>query len=219
MKIILMGAPGTGKGTQANFIKKKLKIPKITLGDLLRSNNAIKNKEIKKKVELTINSGKLVDDEIIFDLIKKRICKKDCKKGFLLDGFPRTIKQAYFIKQEKIKIDYVIEFFIPTNLIVQRILGRKIHIQSGRIYHAIFKPPIQEGIDDLTGEKLIERNDDNLISIKKRIREYKKFSKELIQFYIKENKKKNIKYFRINTSISISKIQKILKKILLIKKN
>ncbi|CAL4043608.1 Adenylate kinase [Buchnera aphidicola (Tetraneura ulmi)] len=210
-----MGAPGTGKGTQSNFIKEKFNIPKITLGDLLRSKNTIKNEKIRKKINLIISSGKLVNDEIIFDLIKKRIYKKDCEKGFLLDGFPRTMKQAYFIKKEKIKIDYVIEFFMSTELIIKRILGRKIHIPSGRIYHSIFNPPIKEDIDDITGEKLTERNDDNILSIKKRIQEYKKFSKKLIKFYIKENKKKNIKYFRINTSISILEIQKKIKEILL----
>ncbi|ADP67950.1 adenylate kinase [Buchnera aphidicola str. JF98 (Acyrthosiphon pisum)] len=140
MRIILLGAPGTGKGTQGKFITEKYKIPQISTGDMLRESVVLKNK-IGMIIKNIIEEGKLVSDEIVCHLIKNRIKKHDCINGFILDGFPRTIQQALYLSKKNIKIDYVLEFIIPHEYILERISGRRIHIQSGRIYHVKFKPP------------------------------------------------------------------------------
>ncbi|WP_343182974.1 nucleoside monophosphate kinase [Buchnera aphidicola (Neophyllaphis podocarpi)] len=211
MRIILLGAPGTGKGTQAKLISDIYQIPNISTGIILRK-QIKKNKKIKKIIE----SGKLVSDEIVISLIKKRISQIDCKTGFILDGFPRTIFQAKAMQKEKIKVDYVLEFKLSINQIIKRITGRRIHLKSGRSYHIQFKKPILEGKDDITGESLEIRKDDNILILKKRLKEYKFNRILLMNFYIEEKNKKRLKYKVIDanekTETITSKIKDIISK-------
>ncbi|CAL4324964.1 Adenylate kinase [Buchnera aphidicola (Eriosoma lanigerum)] len=208
MNIILLGPPGTGKGTQAQFIKKKYNIPQISTGDLLKNiSSTVENKQ-KNEILEKLKQGKLIKDEIVVNLIQNRIIKLDCKNGFLLDGFPRTLNQANYMKEKKIKINYIIEFWLPTSFIMERIIGRQIHKNSGRIYHKTFYPPKIEGIDDITGEKLITRYDDNKDIILTRIKEYKKFTIPLIKYYLKEQENRNLIYKKIDSRNSINVIQK-----------
>lgn len=213
MRIILLGAPGTGKGTQGKFITEKYKIPQISTGDMLRESVVLKNK-IGMIIKNIIEEGKLVSDEIVCHLIKNRIKKHDCINGFILDGFPRTIQQALYLSKKNIKIDYVLEFIIPHEYILERISGRRIHIQSGRIYHVKFKPPKIKDKDDLTGQTLITRKDDTKEGIKKRLEEYKKVHDPLVQYYMHEKKRGNIKFFQIDAMLSFSSIRKKLETIL-----
>ncbi|MDU7786226.1 MAG: adenylate kinase, partial [Aggregatibacter aphrophilus] len=150
MKIILLGAPGAGKGTQAQFIMNKFAIPQISTGDMLRS--AIKaGTELGKQAKTLMDAGQLVPDDLIISLVKERVAQPDCAKGFLLDGFPRTIPQADALKSAGIAIDYVLEFDVPDEVIVERMSGRRVHQPSGRSYHVIYNPPKVEGKDDVTG--------------------------------------------------------------------
>ena len=182
MKIILMGAPGAGKGTQATFLKENYKIPQISTGDMLRG--AVKGKtDLGLKAEDFMNQGLLVPDNLIIDLVKLRINEDDCKNGFLLDGFPRTIPQAQAMIDAKISIEYVIEVAVPDNEIVNRLTGRRIHLASGRIYHITHNPPIKDGIDDVTGELLIIRDDDKESTIIKRLKTYHEQTEPLVNFY------------------------------------
>lgn len=182
MKIILIGAPGAGKGTQATFLKENYKIPQISTGDMLRG--AVKGKtDLGLRAEGFMNQGLLVPDNLIIDLVKQRINEDDCKNGFLLDGFPRTIPQAQAMIDAKISIEYVIEVAVPDNEIVNRLTGRRIHLASGRIYHVTHNPPIKDGIDDVTGEPLIIRDDDNESTIIKRLKTYREQTEPLVNFY------------------------------------
>jgi len=182
MKIILMGAPGAGKGTQATFLKENYKIPQISTGDMLRG--AVKGKtDLGLKAKDFMNQGLLVPDNLIIDLVKLRINEDDCKNGFLLDGFPRTIPQAQAMIDAKISIEYVIEVAVPDNEIVNRLTGRRIHLASGRIYHITHNPPIKDGIDDVTGEPLIIRDDDKESTIIKRLKTYHEQTEPLVNFY------------------------------------
>lgn len=159
MRIILLGAPGAGKGTQAQFIMEKYGIPQISTGDMLRA--AVKaGSELGQKAKEIMDAGKLVTDELVIALVKERIAQEDCRKGFLLDGFPRTIPQADAMKEAGIKVDNVLEFDVPDALIVERIVGRRVHVSSGRVYHVTFNPPKVAGKDDVTGEELSTRKDD-----------------------------------------------------------
>ena len=159
MKLILLGAPGVGKGTQAQVIMEKYGIPQISTGDMLRE--AIRDgTELGKQVKAVMDSGGLVTDEIIIDLVKTRIRKKDCENGFLFDGFPRTIPQAEALEAQSIEIDSVIEIIVPDEEILSRLSGRRVHEASGRVYHITHSPPKTEGVDDLTGDPLIQRDDD-----------------------------------------------------------
>ena len=159
MKLILLGAPGVGKGTQAKFIMEKYQIPQISTGDMLRE--AVRaGTELGEKVKAVMDSGALVTDEIIIDLVKARIQKDDCANGFLFDGFPRTIPQAQALEDQGIEIDRVIEITVLDEEILSRLSGRRVHEPSGRVYHITYNPPKREGFDDLTGEHLIQRDDD-----------------------------------------------------------
>ncbi|CAL4324716.1 adenylate kinase [Buchnera aphidicola] len=213
MRIIFIGAPGTGKGTQAQWITDQYNIPKISTGDLLR-NEILKKTELSKKIKKIINCGKLVDDNIVTQLIKKRIKKKDCNPGFLLDGFPRTVNQANAIEKINIKIDFIIEFSLTEKLILERIQGRRIHVESGRVYHIIFNPPIIENKDNITGQPLTIRDDDKEEKIKKRIKEYKKFTVPLIKYYKHTTKLSNIKYYKIDASYTTLEIKKNIENII-----
>lgn len=182
MRIILLGAPGAGKGTQAKFIMELFSIPQISTGDMLRS--AIKaGTELGLKVKDVMASGGLVSDELIIGLVKERIAEDDCKNGFLFDGFPRTIPQAQALADAGINIDHVVEFHVDDEEIVSRLSGRRVHTDSGRIYHIQYNPPKQEGIDDVTGEPLIQRPDDEEGTVRKRLEVYHEQTEPLIGFY------------------------------------
>ena len=182
MQIILLGAPGAGKGTQASFLKSKFKIPQISTGDMLRS--AVTNKtELGILAKDFMDQGLLVPDDLIINLVKLRIEDVDCKNGFLLDGFPRTIPQAQAMKDADIYVDYVIEIPVPDADIIERLSGRRIHLQSGRIYHIKHNPPKVQGKDDITGESLITRDDDIEKTILERLATYHKQTEPLVSFY------------------------------------
>ncbi|MCF8006537.1 MAG: adenylate kinase [Methylovulum sp.] len=182
MRIILLGSPGSGKGTQAQFITEKFGIPQISTGDMLRA--AVRaGTPLGVEAKQVMDAGGLVSDDIILGLIKERIALEDCLNGFLLDGFPRTILQAEGLEILGIRIDSVIEIAVPDEQIIQRIAGRRVHQASGRSYHVEFNPPKQEGIDDLTGEALIQRDDDKEATIRKRLTVYHEQTKPLVGFY------------------------------------
>ncbi|MDO9478857.1 MAG: adenylate kinase [Pseudohongiella sp.] len=182
MRIILLGAPGAGKGTQAQFITSELGIPQISTGDMLRA--AVKaGTELGKLVAGVMSSGGLVTDEIIIALVSERIKQSDCENGFLLDGFPRTIPQAQAMVDAGINIDRVIEIRVDDEEIVNRLSGRRVHPGSGRIYHIKHNPPMTEGIDDATGEALIQRDDDKETTVRKRLAVYHEQTKPLVNFY------------------------------------
>jgi adenylate kinase len=184
MRLILLGGPGAGKGTQANLIKERYGIPQISTGDMLRS--AVKaGTELGKKAKVVMDAGGLVTDEIIIGLVKERIKEPDCKKGFLFDGFPRTLPQADAMKDAGVAIDAVVDIDVPDGEIVKRMGGRRVHLASGRTYHIIFNPPKEEGKDDETGEPLIQRDDDQEETVKKRLDVYHAQTEPLIGYYKK----------------------------------
>lgn len=182
MRAILLGGPGAGKGTQANYIKQRYNIPQISTGDMLRA--AVKagtplGVEAKKVME----AGGLVSDEIILGLVKERIEEADCANGFLFDGFPRTLAQADALKSQGVNIDYVVEIDVDDNEIIKRMAGRRVHLSSGRTYHILYNPPKVEGKDDETGEDLIQREDDHEDTVRERLRIYHEQTEPLIQYY------------------------------------
>jgi len=182
MRLILLGGPGAGKGTQANFIKEKYQIPQISTGDMLRA--AIKaGSELGKKAKGFMDSGGLVPDEVIIGLVKERIQEADCQKGFLFDGFPRTLPQADAMKDAGVAIDAVVDINVPDTEIVKRMGGRRVHLASGRTYHITFNPPKEEGKDDVTGEALIQRDDDHEETVRKRLDVYHAQTEPLIDYY------------------------------------
>jgi adenylate kinase len=182
MRLILLGGPGAGKGTQAGFIKAHFGIPQISTGDMLRA--AVKAGTLlgiaAKKV---MDSGALVSDDIIIGLVKERIKEADCAKGFLFDGFPRTIPQADAMKAAGVELDYVVEIAVDDAEIVERMSGRRVHVASGRVYHVKFNPPKTPGKDDLTGEDLVQRDDDKEDTVKKRLAVYHDQTEPLIAYY------------------------------------
>ncbi|MGS2717072.1 adenylate kinase [Eionea flava] len=182
MRIILLGAPGAGKGTQAKLMTQEFGIPQISTGDMLRA--AVKaGTELGLKVKDVMASGGLVSDDIIIALVKERIKEADCVKGFLLDGFPRTIPQAEAMKEAGVIIDNVVEIHVEDEEIVSRLSGRRVHPDSGRIYHLVYNPPKQAGVDDETGEALIQREDDQEETIRKRLAVYHQQTEPLVDFY------------------------------------
>jgi adenylate kinase len=182
MRLILLGGPGAGKGTQANFIKDKYRIPQISTGDMLRA--AIKaGTELGKKAKGFMDSGGLVPDEVIIGLVKERIKEADCQKGFLFDGFPRTIPQADAMKDAGVSIDAVVDIDVPDTEIIKRMSGRRVHLASGRTYHITFNPPKVEGKDDVTGEALIQRDDDQEETVRNRLDVYHAQTEPLIDYY------------------------------------
>ncbi len=182
MRLILLGAPGAGKGTQANFICQKYGIPQISTGDMLRA--AVKaGTPLGLQAKAVMESGGLVSDDLIINLVKERIAQADCANGFLFDGFPRTIPQADAMKAAGVKLDYVLEIDVPFDAIVERMSGRRSHPASGRIYHVKFNPPKAEGRDDLTGEPLVQRPDDQEETVKKRLEVYSAQTRPLVDYY------------------------------------
>jgi adenylate kinase len=182
MRLILLGAPGAGKGTQASFICQHYGIPQISTGDMLRAavNAGTDMGLAAKKV---MDSGGLVGDDIIIGLVKERIAQPDCANGFLFDGFPRTIPQADAMKQAGVKLDCVLEIDVPFDAIIERMSGRRVHVASGRTYHVRFNPPKHEGLDDHTGEALIQRDDDKEETVKKRLEVYSAQTRPLVDYY------------------------------------
>ncbi len=184
MRVILLGAPGAGKGTQARFITEKFNIPQISTGDMLRA--AVKaGTELGLQVKGVMDSGGLVSDDLIIGLIKERIAQPDCTNGFLFDGFPRTIPQAEALKDAGVKLDHVVEISVDDEEIVQRISGRRVHADSGRVYHLIYSPPKVVGKDDVTGEDLVQRVDDTEATVRNRLKVYHDQTKPLVSFYQK----------------------------------
>src|SRR5574344_2768047 len=196
MRIILLGAPGAGKGTQAQFLMDKYGIPQISTGDMLRA--AIKaGTPLGLKAKEVMDKGQLVSDEIIIGLVKDRVAQADCANGFLFDGFPRTIPQAEAIDSNGIGIDAVVEIVVPDEEIVKRMSGRRVHLASGRTYHVKFNPPKVEGKDDVTGEELVQRDDDKEETVKKRLDVYSSQTRPLVDYYqnwAKEDPAKAPKY-------------------------
>ncbi|MEY4907018.1 MAG: hypothetical protein RL260_736 [Pseudomonadota bacterium] len=182
MRLILLGAPGAGKGTQAAFICQKFGIPQISTGDMLRA--AVKaGTEMGLAAKKVMDAGGLVGDDIIIGLVKERIQQPDCAGGFLFDGFPRTIPQADAMKAAGVKLDYVLEIDVPDASIIQRMSGRRVHVASGRTYHTVFNPPKVEGKDDVTGEDLIQRADDAEDTVRKRLEVYQNQTRPLVDYY------------------------------------
>lgn len=200
MRLILLGAPGAGKGTQANFIKEKFGIPQISTGDMLRA--AVKaGTPLGLEAKSIMDAGGLVRDDIIIGLVKERIAEADCAKGFLFDGFPRTIPQAEAMKEAGVDIDYVVEIDVPDAAIIERMAGRRVHVASGRTYHIKFNPPKVEGKDDETGEELIQRADDAAETVKKRLDVYHEQTEVLVGYYGKLAASGDVKapqYVKIN---------------------
>lgn len=182
MRIILLGPPGAGKGTQAQFIKEKYQIPQISTGDMLRA--AVKSgSAIGQELKAIMDAGQLVSDEIIIKIVKERVAQDDCQNGYLLDGFPRTLAQADAMRENRIDIDHVVEITADGEEVVARISGRRVHPDSGRTYHVVYNPPKQEGIDDETGEPLIQRDDDQEATVRKRLTVYAEQTAPLVEYY------------------------------------
>ena len=197
MRIILLGAPGVGKGTQARFICDTYKIPQISTGDMLRSSVKAKT-DLGRKAKEVMDSGGLVSDDIIIALVKERISKNDCSIGFLFDGFPRTIPQAEALLHEQIFIDHVVEISLGDEEIVSRMSGRRVHPGSGRVYHVLYNPPAVDGIDNDTGEPLVQRDDDAESTVRKRLAIYKDQTAPLVQFYMEISQNSPLCYHKID---------------------
>lgn len=182
MRIILLGPPGAGKGTQAQLISKEFGIPQVSTGDMLRA--AIKaGTELGKQAKSVMDKGQLVSDELIINLVKERIAQPDCANGCIFDGFPRTIAQAEALSAANVNIDFVVEISVPDDEIVKRLSGRRSHPASGRVYHVVYNPPKVEGLDDETGEPLIQRDDDKEETIKDRLKVYHSQTAALVAHY------------------------------------
>lgn len=182
MRIILLGAPGAGKGTQAQFISERFGIPQISTGDMLRAARKA-GTALGKEADRYMSAGELVPDDLIIALVKERITEADCAQGFLLDGFPRTIPQAQALEDAGVEIDHVLEIDVADEEIVKRLSGRRVHEGSGRVYHVEFNPPQREGVDDVTGEALVQRADDEEDTVRKRLEVYHEQTRPLVQFY------------------------------------
>jgi adenylate kinase len=199
MKIILLGPPGAGKGTQANLIKEKFNIPQISTGDMLRAAVSA-GTELGKEAKKVMDAGGLVSDDLIINLVKERISEDDCANGYLFDGFPRTIVQAEAMISADIDVDYVIEIKAEDEVIIKRMSGRRAHLASGRTYHVEFNPPKVEGKDDVTGEDLVQRDDDKEETVRNRLDVYHEQTSPLIKFYTEEANKDDakIKYISVD---------------------
>ncbi len=207
MRIILLGSPGSGKGTQAQFITKKYNIPQISTGDMLRA-GVREGTPLGLKAKKIMDVGGLVSDDIILGLIKARIIQDDCSNGFLLDGFPRTIAQAEGLNTLGVVVDEVLEIAVNDEEIIKRIAGRRVHLASGRTYHLEFNPPKKEGLDDVTGEMLIQRDDDKKETVCKRLQVYHQQTKPLVDFYAAESQSANF-----NSIVGIGSVDEITQKV------
>ncbi|MCC5879329.1 MAG: adenylate kinase [Idiomarina sp.] len=213
MRIILLGAPGAGKGTQAQFLMNTFNIPQISTGDMLRA--AIKEgTELGKKAKQVMDEGKLVSDDIMIGLVQERVAQEDCKNGFLLDGFPRTIPQADAMQEAGIEIDYVLEFDVPDEVIVERMAGRRVHPGSGRVYHVTFNPPKEDGKDDVTGDDLIVRKDDKEETVRHRLSVYHEQTEPLVSYYQNLAEQNVVKYHKVDGTKDVNDIKDELKGVL-----
>ena len=203
--IILLGPPGAGKGTQADLICELCTIPKLSTGDMLREAVASKS-DLGLEVSNILDSGRLVSDDIIGSLIKERLTKPDCKNGSLFDGVPRTIGQAEQLAEMKIDFTHVIEIHVEDQIIVDRMSGRRVHPSSGRNYHTKFNPPDKEGFDNVTGDPLIQREDDKPETVLKRLSVYHEMTKPLTDFYKNLSNESNLKFFKIDGSLSVEEV-------------
>jgi adenylate kinase len=206
MRVILLGGPGAGKGTQANYIKERYGIPQISTGDMLRA-HVKAGTELGVAAKKIMDEGGLVSDDIIMGMVKERIKDDDCKAGYLFDGFPRTIPQAEALKDAGVPIDAVVEIDVPDEEIIKRMSGRRVHLASGRTYHVVFNPPKEEGKDDETGEPLIQRDDDQEDTVKARLKVYHDQTEPLIAFYSKEAEAGSCKYVKIDGVGSVDGIR------------
>lgn len=206
MRVILLGAPGAGKGTQAHYICEKYDIPQISTGDMLRA--AVKAEtELGLKAKKVMDAGGLVPDEVIIGLVKDRITQADCANGFLFDGFPRTIPQAEAMVTAGVSIDHVVEIAVVDEEIVSRLSGRRVHPGSGRVYHVSFNPPQKEGADDVTGEPLVQRDDDSVETVRKRLQVYHDQTSPLVDFYQNMQSDESPSYHRIDGVGSVDSIR------------
>lgn len=213
MRIILLGAPGAGKGTQAQFLMNKYGIPQISTGDMLRA--AIKEgTPLGLEAKKVMDAGQLVSDDLIIGLVKERIAKEDCVNGFLLDGFPRTIPQADAMKENGISVDYCLEFDVPDEVIVDRMSGRRVHPGSGRVYHVVYNPPKEEGKDDVTGEDLVIRPDDEAETVRKRLGVYHEQTQPLVDYYKAEADAGNTKFATVEGTKPVEEVSQTLADIL-----
>ncbi|WP_026960539.1 MULTISPECIES: adenylate kinase [Aliagarivorans] len=205
MRIILLGAPGAGKGTQAQFIMERYGIPQISTGDMLRA--AVKaGTELGLKAKELMDAGQLVPDDLIIGLVKERIAQDDCAKGFLFDGFPRTIPQADAVKEAGITIDGTVEIDVPDEDIVKRMGGRRVHPGSGRVYHVVYNPPKVEGKDDVTGEDLVIRPDDEEATVRDRLNIYHEQTEPLVAYYQNEAAAGNGKCFKVDGTLAVAEV-------------
>jgi len=212
MKVILLGAPGAGKGTQAQFICEKYAIPQISTGDMLRA--AVKEgTPLGIQAKAVMDSGGLVSDEIIIGLVKQRVKADDCENGYLLDGFPRTIPQADAMKANNIDVDYVVEINVSDEEIVNRLGGRRVHPNSGRVYHLVYNPPQQDGIDDQSGEPLVQREDDQEHTVRKRLAVYHDQTLPLVEYYSNWSKTSDTKAPKYITIVGVGSMNEIRNKI------
>ena len=203
MRIILLGPPGAGKGTQAKFITETFGIPQISTGDMLRA--AIKQgSELGQKVEAVIKAGDLVSDDLIIDLVKQRLKQPDCDKGCIFDGFPRTIPQAEALSEAGVNIDHVLEIAVPDESIIERMSGRRFHMDSGRSYHTKYNPPKSPGVDDVTGEPIIQREDDQPQVVKDRLDTYHAQTEQLVSFYSDQD---SVKFNRVDGTQPIEEVK------------
>ena len=197
MRVILLGPPGAGKGTQAQFICDKYAIPQISTGDMLRA--AVKAQSVLgKQAKAVMDAGKLVSDDLILELVEQRIVEADCANGFLFDGFPRTIPQAQALVDADINIDAVLEISVPDEEIIKRLAGRRVHEASGRVYHLVYNPPVHENQDDITGDVLLQRKDDTEETVKHRLEIYREQTYPLVQFYTECANSKHLKYSKLD---------------------
>jgi len=205
MRVILLGGPGAGKGTQANYIKERYQIPQISTGDMLRA-HVKAGTGLGVAAKKIMDAGGLVSDDIIMGMVKERIAQDDCKNGYLFDGFPRTIPQAEALKAAGVKLDAVVEVDVADEEIIKRMSGRRVHLSSGRTYHVVFNPPKVAGKDDVTGEDLIQRDDDKEETVRARLKVYHDQTEPLVAFYQKEAAASGVKYVKIN---GIGKVDQI----------
>ena len=207
MNVILLGPPGAGKGTQAQFICERYAIPQISTGEMLRNATAAAT-PLGKRVQAIMDAGRLVDDATVVQIVKERIAQPDCRTGFLFDGFPRTVPQAEAVRDAGIAIDHVLEIHVADDLILERLSGRRVHEASGRTYHVVYDPPKQAGIDDQTGEPLTQRSDDQEDTVRDRLRIYQEQTRPLIGFYRKLAESKSLQYTIVDGSANVDGVQR-----------